>query len=186
MHIIDFLQLNNNLPSDIIALFQSEVQNQTLKKGTQIIETGSRNKNVYFIEEGLTRMYYLKEDKSITHLFSDQHQLFTNIEVIYYDEPSYYNIECLEDCQLNIMNYDRIIELAQTHPILDQITRNLLFESLYRLSNRIRSIQFQSAEDRYKDLLNNYPEILQRTSLGHIASYLGISQSTLSVIRGKI
>ena len=61
----------------------------------------------------------------------------------------------------------------------------MLFEALLNVSNRLTAIQFQTAEQRYNNLLETYPNILQRASLYNISTYLGITQQTLSVIRAK-
>jgi len=59
----------------------------------------------------------------------------------------------------------------------------ILYEIAHKMTEFISSIRFQSAEERYKALIKEYPSLQQRTSLGHIASYLGITQETLSRIR---
>ena len=63
--------------------------------------------------------------------------------------------------------------------------RSLLIDTLKTFSDRLYAIQFQSAQERYNTLLAQYPTLLQQVSLGHIASYLGITQQTLSVIRAQ-
>lgn len=185
MEILEFLSNKTELSDEIRMLFQAEIKMESYKKGQHITTPGNYNRNIFFLESGLARIYYTKDEKTITHIFIDQNQMFCNIEVIYYNEISHYGIECIEDCVVSTMNYERVFELAKSYPIIDEITRNILIESLHRLSNRLRSMQLQTAEERYNQLLTNYPEILQRAPLGHIASFLGISQPTLSVIRGK-
>jgi len=185
MEILKFLTQRIDLDNDVIQIIQSEFVNHEFKKGEHILLPGNQNRRVYFIEKGLTRMYYCKEEKVITHMFFNQDQIFTNVEVIYYNEISPYGLECIEDCTLTSVSYDRIIGLAKTYPIIDELSRNILLETLYKLSNRLRSMQFKTAEERYNELLQQHPEILLRAPLGHIASYLGISQPTLSVIRSK-
>ena len=66
---------------------------------------------------------------------------------------------------------------------MEKFVRQLLVEILHTVAGKLYSIQFQTAQDRYKNLIDTYPDVLLRAPLGHIASYLGITQQTLSVIR---
>lgn len=61
--------------------------------------------------------------------------------------------------------------------------RFLLISAIKNLTDKLYAIKFQTAQERYQLLLENYPQIILRVSLGHIASLLGITQQTLSVIR---
>lgn len=81
------------------------------------------------------------------------------------------------------MNYSRIEKLIETDPKLILFSQFVMGSIIKELADRLRSIQFQSAQERYDNLITNYPDILLRVPLGHIASYLGITQQTLSVIR---
>jgi len=76
-------------------------------------------------------------------------------------------------------------KIVDTDVALQRFSRHVLVSTIKRLAEQLYSIQFQSAQDRYKLLIERHPYILLRSSLGHIASYLGITQSTLSVIRGE-
>lgn len=183
--LIAFLKEFIQLDEELIRILSEELKSQEFKKGDHIYLPDNRNQLVYFLESGLTRMYYNKEDKSITHFFFEEGQFFLSLESVLYDKSSPYGMECLENCRVIYMKYDTLTKLTQHFPQLEVIMRNVILDSLYNLSNRLKSMQFQTAEERYNELITNYPSILQRASLGYIASYLGISQPTLSVIRSK-
>ncbi|VTP98274.1 Uncharacterised protein [Sphingobacterium daejeonense] len=75
-------------------------------------------------------------------------------------------------------------ELAKTDITMNKIIQSVLLDSLINFSNRFYNTQFETAHERYNALIEENPELFQNASLGNIASYLGISQQTLSVIRG--
>jgi CRP-like cAMP-binding protein len=100
--------------------------------------------------------------------------------------PNFENIEILEDSTLYAISYESLQYLYHHYPEFNLLGRRLVEKYYVELMERTLSFQFQSARERYLQLLTNRPQILQRASLGHIASYLGISQETLSRIRTKI
>ena len=185
MKLLQFVKNQTQLDDKLLLILEKEVKTQTFKKGEHIYLPDNHNQMVYFLEEGLTRMYYNKEDKSITHFFFTEGTFFLSLESVIYGKNCPYGMECLENCKVTYMHYNQLLEITKHHPELEVIMRNVILESLYNLSNRLKSIQFQTAEERYNELITNQPSIIQRVNLGHIASYLGISQPTLSVIRAK-
>jgi len=94
--------------------------------------------------------------------------------------------EVLEDSMLRTIHLKDLNLLRSKIEALKDLAFIAAVEVMNQLSDRLFSIQFQSAEERYKSIINNHPNILLRVPLGHIASYLGITQQTLSVIRAKI
>ena len=95
------------------------------------------------------------------------------------------NIEVLEDCILQSINWDQLQELYINYPEFN-LTGRLITEQYYiRSEERTVILQTQDAKQRYERLLSEYPGILQKASLGQIASFLSIKQETLSRIRGK-
>ena len=100
-------------------------------------------------------------------------------------KPGYEGIELLESCVLYSISYAQLQTLYRKYPALNLAGRLLTERYYLELEERTRSLQFQTATERYALLLAQQPGLLQRASLGHIASYLGISQETLSRIRGK-
>lgn len=101
-------------------------------------------------------------------------------------KPSFEIIEVMENSILYCIDYEQLQNLYKTYPDLNRIGR-LLSEKYYiELEERVLSLQFKTAEERYRHIVENKPALLQKASLGQISSYLGISQETLSRIRRKI
>ena len=92
-------------------------------------------------------------------------------------------MEALETCSVRVAEFVQVEAIINNYPELERFMRMLLISFLKNLSDRLYAIKFQTAQERYELLLKNYPQILLRVPLGHVASFLGITQQTLSVIR---
>ncbi|MBB6236833.1 CRP-like cAMP-binding protein [Pedobacter sp. AK013] len=144
---------------------------------------GNFSKQVYFIEKGLVRAFYYKEEKDITHTFFDEDSFIVAFESIFFNRAHPYGLEIIEQSSVRTISYAQLDALCNASPAFNNHRLLVALKVISRLSEKIYSLQFHSADQRYKDLLNTTPNILLRVPLGHIASYLGITQQTLSVIR---
>lgn len=155
-------------------------------KGDYLFRQGDVCRHLFYIKKGLVRIYYYSnKGKEITLWFSSEDSLITAIDSFYFYKPTRDYCEALEDLVVYTITHSQLETLLNNKKGA-QTAFYIMYELTRKMANLIDSIRFQSAEDRYISLLRNYPAILQRVSLGHIASYLGITQETLSRIRGKI
>ncbi|MHA3047676.1 Crp/Fnr family transcriptional regulator [Riemerella anatipestifer] len=162
------------------------IRKRTLQKGTILQEPFTFSKNITFFEEGLARIFYYRDGKDITHHFFKQNEFTAPIESIFFGKPSPYGLELLEKSTISVLSYEKMEELKSEFPQIEKLQNLVLVNTLHSFSERLYAIQFQTAKDRYKTLMMQHPDILLRAPLGHIASYLGITQQTLSVIRTQI
>ena len=95
-------------------------------------------------------------------------------------------MQVLEDCKIRTILFEDLERLMIKFPDLEKISRKILIHALKITSDKLYAIQFQTASQRYNYMIESYPNILLRAPLGQIASYLGITQQTLSVIRSSI
>jgi len=156
-----------------------------LGKGDNILNERSYTKKVFFIEEGLVRMYYEKDGKDVTHYFFTENMFYLHIENLFQDTNYPYMLELLENCKIRMVDYEKLKSFVLEQNKLQPLFFGLFIDFIKILSNRLFSIQFQSAQERYNLMMKSYRNILLRAPLGHIASYLGITQQTLSVIRAE-
>jgi len=157
-----------------------------LPKGTFLLEQGKTCKHLNFLESGFARAFYYKVGKEITTWFAFEHDIVASMYSFTAQKPSLENIEIIETSVVHSITYDQLQQLYQKYPEFNLIGRLLIEKYFIELEERILSLQIQPAKERYQKILQNQPELLQRASLGHIASYLGISQETLSRIRADI
>jgi CRP-like cAMP-binding protein len=154
-----------------------------VKKNTVIQDVGQTCKTIYFIKRGVARIYYFKEDLEITESFAFENNLLARVESLFRNKPSKKAIQLLEDSELIAINANLLFRLYDQFPEIERLLR-LIFESAYvDTVNRIETIQFQSAEERYQMLLNESSDVIKRVPLKYIASYLGITPVSLSRIR---
>lgn len=141
---------------------------------------------MYFLEKGCVRGYYNLDGKEVTYWFGFEHSFVTSFYSFISRKPAFENIQLIEDCTVLAISYDDLQKLYDKYPEIERLVR-IINENYYvRLEERFVAAQFKTAKERYAGLLDFSPHILQRMPLGYIASYLGISQETLSRIRGKI
>lgn len=157
-----------------------------IPKGNLIFKEGQVARNIFYIEKGLARMYYSNDSgKDITYGFFAENNYVSPSQSFFEQTPSLYNIELLEDSQLRYISFDGLERLLSEFSEIERVKSYILSLFLYQANRRIVSLQFYNAQQRYEELEKSQTQILQRASLGHIASYLGITQETLSRIRSK-
>ena len=158
----------------------------TIKKNVDLHPIGHVCRNLYFVKSGLLRVYYLKDDIDVTESFEFENAIVARADSLFNAKPSRKAIQAIEDTDLTVINGSALFQLYDTHPDIERLFRKV-FELAYIQSvNRMETIQFHSAKERYKNLMENAPNTIQRIPLKHIASYLGITQVSLSRIRADI
>ncbi|HLT88549.1 MAG TPA: Crp/Fnr family transcriptional regulator [Sphingobacterium sp.] len=159
----------------------------TFKKKTHLLDFRQINKSIYFILKGFVRIYYQSDngEKHTSWLLAEG-ELAISVFSFFSQQKSFEAIEALEDCVTLELRYDALVYLYKKHLEFNFIGRYLTEQYYIRSESKANSLRMLSAKERYLELLAQKPQILKRISLGYIASYLGISQSTLSRIRAKV
>lgn len=156
----------------------------TIKKNTDLQPIGHTCKTIYFINKGIARIYYYKDSVDITESFAFENNIIARVESLFTGKPSRKAIQILEDAEIIAINSTQLFKLYDKYPEIERLFR-LIFEAAYvGTVDRIESIQFHSAEERYSQLVAEEPNVIKRVPLKYIASYLGITQVSLSRIRG--
>ncbi len=171
---------------EIISEIASRTKTVSRKKGSYVVKEGQIATGLYIVEKGLVRGFYNRQDQEVTMWFGYEGIIFASIASFYNNKRSREVIQCLEDSVFQFISNGDLQALYQKYPQMNTISRKITEEYCIILDNRIFSMQTLSAEQRYRELLENEPEIIKRVALGYIASYLGISQETLSRIRKKL
>lgn len=158
---------------------------QVLKfeKATVLVKEGQLADKTYFIVRGCARAYYLKDGKDITDWFAFENDFINSIHSFFLNVPSPHYIELLEATTFLEISKETILELCDKYHDFDRLGRIIVTNTMLRLQQRIVSMQFETALQKYNSLLAIRPDITQRVPLTHIASYLGITLETLSRIR---
>jgi CRP-like cAMP-binding protein len=154
-------------------------------KNEIIQEIGSRCKTVYFVKEGCVRIFYYKDGNDITEHFSFENELIVRAESLFTGKPTSKGIQAIDKSTVLSIDSESLFKLYEQHHDIERLFR-LLFEKEYvNTVKRIESLQFKTAKERYAELLEttNY---IQKIPLKYIATYLGITQVSLSRIRADV
>lgn len=158
-----------------------------IKKGDFILQKGNVSDDYIFLQEGLIRSYlHDLEGNEVTTDFFIENNVAFEITSFFNRTPSETNMEAVTDCVGYKINYSHLNELFHNKPAFREFGRSILVREFIATKKRNYSMINQTAEDRYKNLLFNKPQILKHAPLKQIASYLGITDSTLSRIRAKL
>lgn len=156
-----------------------------MKRGTLLLEEGKTCKHLYYLEKGLLRFFVWKDGLDITKYFTDVPYVFTSQKSFNQQAPAQESIETLEDSIIWQMSYEdahRLLELKSWSTFI-----RLLVQEVQTYTEEIlEALQTQTAEQRYKMLLHQDADLIQRVPLKHLASYLGIAPQSLSRIRKKM
>ncbi len=154
-----------------------------LPKGTQWLARGQICRQIAFIEKGLLRAWYMCQGKEITRTVDHEGEFCTAIASFVLQQPSEQAIEALVNTHLWCISYEDLNNLYKCFPKWQELGRKV-FELLYiNLEKRLITLLSTNARERYIQLLQNEPELIQQVPLKHIASILGVKPETLSRIR---
>lgn len=162
------------------------ISQREIYKGEFVLKHGETCKHIYFVNKGFIRIFYFKNGKNITEWFANEKQFFFSITSYFEEIPSNLVIEATEDSEIILLAKEGLEKLRKTNLEVANLMIALFSTSLILSQQRMESLQFETAKNRYAKLLAEQPEILNKVSLQFVASFLGISQETLSRIRAKV
>lgn len=157
----------------------------SVPKGTVLLKQGNYSKQSYFVLKGCIRSYYEIDGEEKTTAFFTELEALTPPCVVT-KSPSDYFVSCVEDSILIISNSDMEVEINQKFPKFDSMCRVLSEELLAKQRIDFDEFKTSSPEQRYLNLLQKRPDLLQRVPQHQIASYLGIKPQSLSRLRARI
>ena len=178
--LITYVPFSHDELNDILSHFTKK----NVRKNETLVKAGEICRNLYFVEKGMGRSYYLKEDgKEVTQWFFGQGVFMSSADSFFNQSASYYYVEILEDSILYSISHEKLDLLLAKYHKMEKFTRLLSIQMLTKVVQKLNAIQFQTAKERYDYMISEFPDISYRVALGHIASYLGMTQETLSRIR---
>lgn len=159
----------------------------SIKRKDHILHEGEICKRVAFIEKGCFRTYTVDDNihESIIH-FGFEDWWLADLHSLENQTPTVYNIQAIEESTINVINRNDFFQLMEQYPKFKDGHIQLVRKSYAVMMNRIQEIRFKSLEERYLDLIQQQPQILQRVPQQYIASFLGIEPQSLSRLRKRI
>lgn len=159
---------------------------QDITKGEIILDEGQISHDILLVGKGMVRQFYYKNGKDVTEHFSYEGCIVMCIESLLKQEPTRLMIEALEDGTVYQLNYNKLMLLAETSWEVNMFYRKILEFSLITSQVKADSWRFETARERYNNLMQAQPEVIKRAPLSHIASYLLMTPETLSRVRSGV
>ncbi|PLK44011.1 Crp/Fnr family transcriptional regulator [Emticicia sp. TH156] len=186
MNLSTYLRSQSIETDSITDWLNNSTKTKVYPKGHTLVTEGEHSYRVFYVETGLIRSYYMKDDKDVTEDFFPEQSVTATIESALFGRPSRYSIEVLETSTITTCNFNDFARLSSQNTEINQLEKLVLYNVVKKLSDNNYYLKFHSAKERYERMIKEYPNILLRAPLGHVASYLGITQQTLSVIRAQL
>lgn len=177
---------NRKIKLENIRLFADIIQPQKYHKGDIILNDGDMCNCLFYIEKGFIRQYYVKHDKEVTEHLACEKDVVWCIDSYFNHEPTHLMMEALEQSVLWAIPRDIMEELSDTNGDIAYLYRRFFENSLMLSQLKADILRFESANERYVRLSQQFPEIIKRAPLTLIASYLQITLETLSRVRASI
>ncbi len=158
---------------------------RSVKKGTTLLHEGQKSKDSYFVLKGCIRKYYIIDGEEKTTAFYTEMDALTPHCVIN-NAPSEYFISSVEDSILTVSNAEMELEVNSKFPKFEIMCRILSEELLAKQQINFDEFKTSSPEQRYLNLVQKRPDLIQRVPQHQLASYLGIKPQSLSRLRARI
>ena len=154
-----------------------------VSRGQYILRAGHVCRHIHFISQGLLRCFYIKGETEVCSWFMKEGDVIVSIESFFQQKESYESIQALEECILYHIEYSDLNFIYNNFPEFN-FTGRVLTEKYYTLwAQQLYGLRMQQASERYRWLMENHSELILRVPSKYLASYLGITEVTLSNIK---
>jgi len=169
-----------------LSIVMKHFESKNIKKKTNLLQAGTIAKEVYFIISGCIRLYYEKDGVDISAYFFTEKMFSGAYDSFVSQKISRHSIETIEDCQVLTISYKSLQELFIQFPKMNEIVRKILEERFVSLHELYTSQILDTPEERYLNLQQQRPDLLNRIPQHQIATFLGITPVSLSRIRNRV
>jgi CRP-like cAMP-binding protein len=182
--LIHFIQSNMLVSNTILAAIAEHFEYRVFNKNDFFLKEGKVSNEYLFLEEGLMRAFTFNlKGEEVTTYFYPKNRVVFEAASFFMRTISTENIQALTDCKGYSISFDKLNMLFHSIPEFREFGRKMLVKEFVAFKQRTLSMINQTAEERYIQLLNTNQDIFQHAQLKYIASYLGITDSSLSRIR---
>lgn len=179
-----FISHHLPMPEEVLAEITSNFDERTIPKSHFFLSEGEFSKEYLFLESGFMRAFTLDlHGNEVTTNFYAPNNVVFEVSSFFTHTKSKESIQALADCRGYVISYDKLNNLFHSLPSFREFGRAMLVMGYVGLKERTFSLINQTAEQRYAQLIQTKPEIVQHAPLKQIASYLGVTDTSLSRIR---
>ena len=176
----------STMAHDELDILESILVPMKFARGEKVVESGDVSDAIYYVERGMVREFYFKNNKSVTEYLAADGTIVMSIESLFREEPSKLVIESLEPTLVYALPKKRLEEVALHNVNIQILYRKILEESLIISQRRADLLRFESAKDRYLKLCKLNPKVIMKAPLVYVASYLQMTPETLSRVRSAV
>lgn len=162
------------------------MQPQQLPKGELFVKEGEIARHLHYIEKGMVRQFYFKNNRDLTEHISYEGNVVICLESYLQQEPTRLMAETLEPTILWNIAWEDINRLAEESKEIGTFYRKIFERSLLVSQRKADNLRFETAQDRYRRFMELHPEIIKRAPLVYIASFLQMTPETLSRVRASL
>lgn len=182
---IRFCQHVSPLDQHSIDRLLSCLSARQISKGDKLLHAGQYCRHLYFLEAGLVKLSTHHEAREFVMRFFSEGMLFTVPDSLLRGNPSDYELVALEESRLAVLSYEDLENICNDSHQIETFFRKFLGIACMNMMQRINEMLTENATERYALFLKQHPDLVHRLALGDIAAYLGITQVSLSRIRGQ-
>jgi CRP-like cAMP-binding protein len=186
-HLIQFFTGSGLVDTQTAAAIAETFHSKEIKKNDFFLKEGKVSDQYFFLQKGFMRAFAIDPDgNDVTTGFYAPNSVVFEVDSFFNRTRSKENIQASTDCEGWFITYEQLNALFHSLPAFREFGRSILVRGYSSLKARMLSVITEPAEERYKQLLQTHPEIFQHAQLKHIASYLGITDTSLSRIRKEL
>jgi CRP/FNR family transcriptional regulator, anaerobic regulatory protein len=184
--LLQYLNSIHPLTSPLEEYLVKILKHRKFSKKEFLLKAGHICRSVCFVQQGLFRCFYLKDQHEVCSWFMKEGDVIVSVESFFNQTISYESIQAIEECEVYCIEHAQLEYIYRTFPEFNFVARVLL-QKYYTLSEqRLYSLRMQRSQERYDYLLEHHPEFILRVPAKYIASYLGLTEVTISKIRGRM
>ena len=159
---------------------------KSFNKGELLLREGQISRESFFVIEGCIRKYYIINGEEKTTEFYVEDESVASLQSYKNKTPANHYFECVEESRLAVLSYDKEQELFKRVPKYESLCRMSMEDNFGEQQEALAKFITSSPEERYQNLVDARPDLLQRIPQYHLASYLGVKPESLSRIRKRI
>lgn len=180
-----FLSQYAQIPEPVLLEFTASFKEKKIAKNSFLLKEGHVCRNFAYVKSGCLRLYYTGEKQEVSVWFAFSNNSAIEISSYLSNESSAYAIQAIEDSMVLYLPKEALESLCAKHPALQEMMRRYWEVAVLSLINRFTSLQKDSAEKRYRQLMLQ-PDYLQKIPQKYLASFIGVTPTSLSRIRRRV
>jgi len=182
-----FLQSVTVLSLEDMALLDKMAENMHVGRKSCLLQPGQVCTTIYFVRRGQFRLYDLDSNgNQVNRRFTFEHQFAVDFQSFITQSPSRYYLQAMKDSEVTAIEYQELIKCYEQSKGWERLGRLLAERAYLQVNEKLELMQFHTPEERYGYILKTRPELLERVSLAHLSSYLGIRPESLSRLRKRM